>query len=347
MFFGFVIIRFHQAEIGAIFYHRQTLPDRIVKFARDAAAFGFVRVDQTARKFFLRVLRLFKSGNAYPVNYPRQQANRRRADDDKNPRSIKRRFDRNFKRRAGFVPDIIAVGGDDLKRVFARFDMRIKRRPARSGFRPVFFQTFQFVAKTHLFRSDETQSRVIYFEIFLTGKDVDFIFFRRGDLIVHADGFNDDGRRQFIDFDGFGADDCHTVLRRKPEFAVTHFRPGGLRAAVRFGRRHSVGFVVSGRNYRINFPVGKIVQKVTAGAVNSLIARHPEIAAFIFQNLKNAVAEKSVLLSDNAEFAVFKPHQTAVVSADPERSGIVLIERTDIISGDTGLLVKCGNSPVL
>jgi hypothetical protein len=78
--------------------------------------------------------------------------------------------------------------------------------------------------------------------------------------------------------------------------------------------------------------VGEIVELPFGDAVNAAIRTHPEIAALVFENLENAVVKKPVFCRVSGKSSVFEPHQTAVVTADPERAARVFVKRADQIA---------------
>ena len=85
----------------------------------------------------------------------------------------------------------------------------------------------------------------------------------------------------------------------------------------------------------VDLSVGKIFEFLFGNAEDSFIAANPEIIFLIFKNLKNAVVEKSAFHRVIKKFPVAKTTQTAVVSADPQSSVRVFVDRPNAIARQT------------
>ena len=259
-------------------------------FRRDALAFRFLRFEQTARKFLLNKLPPFQFAFAEARNRNDDGNHRQRNRQIKPPRPPKRSDDRNRQRRALFVPNAVAVCRNHAKQIFARRQMRIKRRPPCRSVRPIFVQAFKPIFEFDEFGVDKTQTRVINFQIRLFGFESDGRL--QTDVFrVNLQRFDDDGRRMRIKRHGFRINHRHAFLRRKPDFAVFCLYSRGRRAAVTFRIEHSVAFVIRNRNDFFNTPVGEIVQIGFFDAVDAEITANPKIPRVVFDYPKRAVVK--------------------------------------------------------
>src|SRR5206468_2315206 len=76
-------------------------------------------------------------------------------------------------RRAGFVPNVIVVAGNDTKLVITRFEARVKGRTPRAGVDPIRVVTFQPVFEMDFCRGAKTERGVMNFQIAATGRNGD------------------------------------------------------------------------------------------------------------------------------------------------------------------------------
>ena len=66
--------------------------------------------------------------------------------------------------------------------------------------------------------------------------------------------------------------------------------------------------------------------------VNSLVAAHPKISFFIFQNCKSEIVVKPVAARDSYKFFIFITNQSAAARADPNYAVCVFIKRQNMIA---------------
>src|SRR6266404_900501 len=66
---------------------------------------------------------------------------------------------------AGLVPHAAVIAGDHAETVVARRKIGIEDLPAIAGVLPIAVVAFQLVAKEYFLRRDQTERRVVYFQI--------------------------------------------------------------------------------------------------------------------------------------------------------------------------------------
>src|SRR5262245_51238592 len=328
------VVRLREAEQRAVLDDQQVLTQAVVQFGGDAFALAFLRFDQLARKCLLRGLSPFKLRDAVFVRGENDSRSAERGQAEEPPLAIERRRHDYAQALPLGVPHAVAVGGDHFEGVFARRRVRIVSRAPRPGVDPIVVQAFQLVLESDLFRVDEAESGVLDLEILLPRPDPDCGFHHSGSqgLIVNTRSFDHDGRRQRMYGDGFGVNYRHALWCREPEPAVARLDAGGPKPAVAFGIEHAVAFAVGDRIDPPNFSLGEFVQFTFVDAVDAPVAAHPQIAAPVLQDLKDAVVEQPVPDRVAGEFAVLEPAQAAVVSSDPERAVAVFVKRAHAIT---------------
>ncbi|MCG3162716.1 MAG: hypothetical protein JMDDDDMK_04034 [Acidobacteria bacterium] len=249
----------------------------------------------------------------------------------KPPGLIKSGQRHNPQSRAFVVPHAVAVGGDDVEGVAARRQMREIGHAPIARLDPVSVPAFQPVLETDVLRFDEAQARVGDFQIVLARFNGDGLMkIERG--AVERGALYDHRRRRGVERNRFWINYGHAIQRREPQAAIPRPERRRMPAAVAFRADHPIGFAVSyGVNPR-NFAFGKFVELTAADALDALIAAHPEIAAPVFEDREDVVAEHPFLRREAGEEAIFEPVQTAVVSPDPQRAVVIFVNRPDAVA---------------
>ena len=206
-----------------------------------------------------------------------QTNERESGDTEKPPGAPKRWVDCHCQRSTHGVPHTIAVCGDDRKRVVAGWQIPVICNPLRTGLYPILIESHKLVSKFDLLGIDKAQAGVANFKIFLPRSNLNCPFERNLSL-SHFDIFNDNRRRLLINRDRFGINDGHSVLRGKPEPAISRLPTGWLAPAVAFNIEHSIFLSVGCRSDASKPSGSEVFQFLTADTVDAQIAAHPEIA---------------------------------------------------------------------
>src|ERR1700687_3195956 len=82
---------------------------------------------------------------------------------------IERRSNREFKRRACFVPDALTVGRDDAEGVLSRREIRINSQSSHSCVGPIGIESFETIADPGFERRGEIQYAVPNFKLAVLG----------------------------------------------------------------------------------------------------------------------------------------------------------------------------------
>src|SRR5262245_35355004 len=140
---------------GQISDDHEPLPETVVEFGGDAAALGFLRLDELARKCLLgRVGPL--EDLLPPLHEDETQPDRSDSDERAEPPSlVEGREDDDAERPAFHVPNAVAVRGGDRQDIASGPELRVVRDARGAGVDPLVVVTGELVPESRLLRPDE------------------------------------------------------------------------------------------------------------------------------------------------------------------------------------------------
>ena len=222
------------------------------------------------------------------------------------------------------IPDSV-IGGDDVKPITARRQVRVKRLPARTGIDPAFVKAFQLISEAKPCRRCETQCRVVDAQVRRERRQTELC--DRLELpLIGSDAFDHDRRGQPGFVQPVGIDYRQPVARDKPQRAVgcsSHARGADLHEFASKAIGCIVEFVPNAmRLPRRRFEFGSIDPNDPGPNAE------PQVAVIVVDNGSDRASEDAVGSPDGREATAFEPSQP-VERSDPKGSFAILVDARD------------------
>ena len=228
-------------------------------------------------------------------------------------------------RIAAAVPNAVRIGGDDLKRIGARLEIRVKGHAPVAGFHPIVVIALQPIAEARFLRRNVGRGVEMKFQFAFARRHRDR--FAAGHFPpIGFDEINMHLGRHLIGRDMRRINHDHAIGRGKPDAAVGSLAGDAfLRGFV--GQLDGIHAVKHRALNPRRFAIGKVVHALAADGKDSPVRVHPEVPQIIGNDGVNVVVEQTVLPVNDTNPVVLEadnaphcrpPHHAFVVFANPE-----------------------------